>query len=183
MSATLSCQRCGSSFEAKRSDAMYCPQCKPLDATERSRRYENKHRIPCPGCGQPMVRGATSCRVCNNKAQPWRKVGEENANWKGGRTMANGYVYLRVKHKSGGAGDSYQAEHILVWEKRNGPLPKGYIVHHLNGIRNDNRIENLVALPRKRHSPTLVIEPHQRRILELENEVRKLKEKNPAPTS
>jgi len=103
-------------------------------------------------------------------------VGEENANWKGGRTKANGYVYLRVKRKSGGAGGPYQAEHILVWEKHRGKLAKGYIVHHLNGIRDDNRIENLVALSRKRHSPALIIQPHQQRILELEKQVKELQQ-------
>lgn len=172
MPADIICQLCNQMFEAKRSDAKYCFNCKPLDAQNRSRKYEHKHRIPCPECGKPMVRGAKLCKICNNKHQPWRKVGEENTNWKGGRTMANGYVYLRTKRIQGGAGQSYQAEHILVWEQTNGKIPNGWIVHHLNGIRNDNRLENLVALPRKRHSPNLIIQPYQERIRFLEQQLR-----------
>jgi hypothetical protein len=62
----------------------------------------------------------------------------------------------------------YQLEHIVVWEAANGHLPDGWVVHHLNGIRDDNRLENLQAMPRKRHSPTLIVKAHQKRIRELE---------------
>jgi len=59
----------------------------------------------------------------------------------------------------------------MVWEAKNGPMPKNWIVHHLNGIKDDNRIENLVAMPRKHHSPRLIVEPYQRRIKELEDKL------------
>lgn len=36
----------------------------------------------------------------------------------------------------------YQA-HRLVWEMFNGPIPKGLYIDHINGIRSDNRIDNL----------------------------------------
>jgi len=119
-----------------------------------------------------MVRHAKLCKECNNKQQPWRKVGEDNSNWKGGRTKTNGYVYIRVKRISGGAGQSYKAEHHLVWESHYGLLPKDYIVHHLNGVKDDNRIENLIAMPRKLHSPKLTIEPYEKRIRELEEKLK-----------
>jgi ribosomal protein S27AE len=177
MSAMLNCQVCGQTFEAQRSDAMYCGECKPKKSLERSRGYEHRQRTPCPQCGKSMVRGSAMCRECNNKAQPWRKVGEENSNWKGGKTMAGGYVYIRTKRISGGAGQAYQAEHILVWERTHGkPVPKGYVVHHYNGIKDDNSPGNLFAVPRKSHSPRLVVKPYQQRIIALEKEVRELRE-------
>ena len=44
-------------------------------------------------------------------------------------------------------------EHIVVWERANGMLvPDGYVVHHKNGIKNDNRIENLELLEKGAHS-------------------------------
>lgn len=176
MSAIVRCQKCGSEFEAKRSDACYCRDCYKIVRKGYLHEYDHKKRQDkCPECGNLKGSRAKFCKPCNNKHQPWRKVGEENSNWKGGKTLADGYVYIRTKRKSGGAGDSYKAEHHIVWEQHNGKLPEGYIVHHLNGIRNDNRIENLMAMPRKRHSPMLVIAPHQQRIRELEAEIAQLK--------
>lgn len=31
----------------------------------------------------------------------------------------------------------------MVWELHNGPIPDGLVVDHLNGVRTDDRIENL----------------------------------------
>lgn len=42
-------------------------------------------------------------------------------------------------------------EHRFVWEKHHGPIPKGWVVHHKNHNRLDNRIENLEAMPRGQH--------------------------------
>lgn len=42
-------------------------------------------------------------------------------------------------------------EHRLVWKAANGKIPKGWVVHHVNEVKNDNRLENLVALPSAMH--------------------------------
>jgi hypothetical protein len=34
-------------------------------------------------------------------------------------------------------------QHRVVWEAHHGPIPKGAVIHHRNGIKHDNRIENL----------------------------------------
>jgi hypothetical protein len=41
--------------------------------------------------------------------------------------------------------------HIYIWEKKYGKKPKGYDIHHKNGIKNDNRIENLELLTKSDH--------------------------------
>jgi len=170
MPATVSCQKCGKTFEAKRSDRKWCSDCQKIRDKERSQLYERRHRDKCPECGKSIVRGAKLCLSCENKTRRERYKGEKNPNWRNGWTRADGYIYKRVKSPEEN-GCPYKAEHRMVWEAKNGPMPKNWIVHHLNGIKDDNRIENLVAMPRKHHSPRLIVEPYQRRIKELEDKL------------
>ena len=102
------------------------------------------------------------------------QLGKANAQWKGGKYKdKDGYISHNI--------DGRQLfEHRLIWENEHGEIPKGFIIHHLNGIRDDNRIENLAAMSRKRHSPTLIIKPHQLRIRQLEKEL-KIKRRNYGP--
>lgn len=37
--------------------------------------------------------------------------------------------------------------HIIIWECENGKVPKGYVIDHINRNRQDNRLENLRAVP------------------------------------
>jgi hypothetical protein len=52
---------------------------------------------------------------------------------------SKGYYYRRVYL------------HIEVWENAHGPLPEGWVVHHINGNKGDNRLENLQGMPAKEH--------------------------------
>lgn len=36
--------------------------------------------------------------------------------------------------------------HRLVWQSFNGPIPAGLVINHKNGVKHDNRIENLEAV-------------------------------------
>jgi hypothetical protein len=56
----------------------------------------------------------------------------------------DGYKYLLMKNHPNAAKSGYVAEHVVIMSKFiNRPLCKGETVHHKNGIRNDNRLENL----------------------------------------
>lgn len=38
-----------------------------------------------------------------------------------------------------------------VWEQANGSIPKGMVIHHINGNHHDNRLENLICITKKEH--------------------------------
>ncbi len=91
-----------------------------------------------------------------------------------GDRFTNQYGYVLVKnprhHRANSLG--YVFEHILVWEENHVSLvPPTWQIHHLNGIRNDNRPENLVAMPGRKHQ--LLIKALQEKIKSLQNELQK----------
>lgn len=72
------------------------------------------------------------------------KRGKDHYNWKDGRKLNCGYVMLSFPDHPRADRGGYVLEHILVMEKEIGRyLRKGENVHHRNGVRDDNRLENL----------------------------------------
>ena len=55
--------------------------------------------------------------------------------------------YRRYKIK----GKTYK-EHRLVWVFHNGPIPEGYDVHHKDGNKLNNKINNLEVIKHDQHS-------------------------------
>lgn len=55
---------------------------------------------------------------------------------KAGRTTSNGYRQIKYNGK-------LYMEHILIWVLFGNELPKGFLLDHINRIKDDNRIENL----------------------------------------
>lgn len=78
---------------------------------------------------------------------------EKSPHWKGGRWQhKSGYIMIRVDGHPESDRDRYVEEHRIIMEKHIGrPLRKDEIVHHINEIRNDNRIENLELMTRSSH--------------------------------
>ena len=128
----------------------------------------------CPDCdnsrwvvsiyGEPKSK---FCKHCNPKHQP---------HYSHGRRTKEGYVYLLIPQESPYAkmriASGLVLEHRLVMATYLGRcLSPEEIVHHKNGVRDDNRLANLELMPSQReHLPTMGM---QKRILELEREILK----------
>ncbi len=82
-----------------------------------------------------------------------RRLGAESPNWQGGRHVSNkGYVFLYAPEHPARTSDThpYVQEHRLVMEANLGRyLTAAENVHHKNGVRDDNRLENLELWTRK----------------------------------
>lgn len=118
------------------------------------------YALPCEACKRlhwvsrfNWLHGKTKhCKKCAPKILGYRRTGPAHPNWKGGHDQ-DGYriVCLPVSHPWRGIlthhGKGRVFEHRLIMSEHLGrPLEKWEQVHHKNGLRNDNRIENLEVL-------------------------------------
>lgn len=102
------------------------------------------------------------------------KRGRDNVGWKGGRLKIAGYIFIYKPDHPHISYGRYVREHRLVMEEFLGRyLEPWEIVHHINGIKDDNRIENLELLPNGGHN-TQVQKVYQENIM-LKEENKRLK--------
>lgn len=73
-------------------------------------------------------------------------VGVGNNNWKGGRSMRDGYPLVRMPDHHRAGANGYVREHILIAERALGkPLLATHPVHHVDDDRANNDRSNLVV--------------------------------------
>ena len=87
---------------------------------------------------------------CDTHWHRWRRHGDPR--WVSKRRPAGTGGLDRMGYIRLCAGGGMIFEHRAVWEERNGPIPDGYVIHHINGVRHDNRIENLELMERGDHN-------------------------------
>ncbi|MHB8064334.1 MAG: HNH endonuclease [Ruminiclostridium sp.] len=130
--------------------------------------WNNSIKCVCKFCGTPFPisksqflhgRGKFCSNSCKGKYQvatnPPDQRGPKNSQWRGGRYKEYGYIIVKAPSDHPFTRNGYIKEHRLVAEKMLGRyLLKCEIVHHINGIRDDNREENLIVLTIGEHNKT-----------------------------
>ena len=96
---------------------------------------------------------------------------ERSPSWRGGRRKtSHGYIDLWLPEHPRARGSGYVLEHVVVWQEHHGELPPGWHIHHINGIKDDNRVENLRAMPSREHMRYLAMQQEELRRHEIENQ-------------
>jgi hypothetical protein len=120
----------------------------------------------CPECGRQRwvqltklrQRGPKLCKKCSNRAKADALRGSQALNWKGGRYSCprTGYVFIWLAPEDPlycmATTNSYAREHRVVMARHLGrPLEATEHVHHKNGKKDDNRLDNLDLLSPSQH--------------------------------
>ena len=115
--------------------------------------------------GRGKTIGSSPEQIERKRQERWAKHGRPNT---------YEVIKLKADHPRKPA-SGVIGKHILIWEEANGrPLPDGHVIHHLNGIKYDNRPENLEAMPKAHHHFNLLNQSLQHRIRVLEEKLQLL---------
>lgn len=141
--------------------------------------YFNSKQKPSERC-RKCVAKTPSAREAHSKMQSQR-IGIANHMWKGGKIVdSRGYKQIKLMPDDFfipmANKNRYVLVHRLVMAKKLGRnLHPFEIVHHKNGIKDDNRIENLQLIGNDRHNQITILE---RKIQLLEMQINQLKQEN-----
>lgn len=106
----------------------------------------------CETCGEDFTTDKRSRRFCSRDCH--YKTMRGKPSWNAGRgegwTDARGYRWVYVNES--GQRRARREHRVLMEQELGRPLRVGEDVHHINGDRTDNRLENLRLLPHGEHS-------------------------------
>lgn len=147
-----------------------CVQCRAMFAVTPSRAKSGRRKYCSKVChnrahnvpSRRGVRHTDEARAKMSTATSGTQIREKSSQWKGGRYVDTaGYAHVMVaalpaEQASVAAALTkrlYVLEHRLVASlSLNRPVTADEVVHHVNGVKTDNRPENLFVISRKAHS-------------------------------
>ncbi len=170
----FTCKECGSPFTMMQSyltayrkkfekDPLYCS----MTCSNEGRRKDanERNKFTCQHCGKLEYRSRTTeafriyreqkyCSPeCKSAAQAKKALARFEGGTIGRHIKRNGYVWISIPSLANDGKKTEMLEHRWIMSKHLGrKLQQGETVHHINGIRGDNRIENL-ELFNSRHGP------------------------------
>jgi hypothetical protein len=157
------CIQCGTHVKKARSPAniqttpRFCSQkCHGAYVHGTGKGTQPNVEYTCVVCGKvvktyrsPAAQENTIPKYCSVQCTGAAQRGEDNPAWSGGRHKLNtGYVVRLAPGHPFVDARGYVLEHRLVMEQIVGRyLTKDEVVHHVNGVKDDNRPENLQLFP------------------------------------
>jgi hypothetical protein len=132
------CEVCGTEFTKRRPNS--CQRC--YFKKRHEERYQNKLR-KCKSCDNEFYLGhKTFCETCKDnilKCDPHHRIYFGRKFYK----AINGYWVCSRK--------LLPWAHRWVWINEKGEIPNGYDIHHIDGNKDNNSIENLEKITRSEH--------------------------------
>jgi len=122
---------------------------------------------------EPWIKGTKGIMNQQNNLLSKGSIGDKCAHWNGGvRTHGRGYIQIYTRNHPYSCVGNTVFEHRLIIEDYIGRyLTPKEVAHHINKIKDDNRIENLCIVTKKTHDTRSFIKQLQERIRELEKNV------------
>jgi hypothetical protein len=113
-------------------------------------------RVNCDGCGRlhlSSVQNRGGRHVCSSVCFSKITSASGNHNWKTGRKLKTSGHVLVYQANHPFARKNFYPEHRLVIEEKIGRyLTPDEVVHHINGVKDDNRLENLCLCSPAEHA-------------------------------
>jgi hypothetical protein len=123
--------------------------------------------------GASLRAGTSKSCGCLTIEKTKERIGDKSSRWKGGRTKrGDGYILVNSPHHPNTINKNGQVyEHVFVMSQKLGrAITKNESIHHKNGIRDDNRPENLELRLNNHHPKGQSVEkdliPYWKKMLE-----------------